>query len=182
MLYNLEDLLMKIGTPGVQETHGVEWHYFRSDVYGLAEVRLEAGGARLVAELRHVREPRADEGEKPRPDGLFVETCSLRAERGEAGLYAITRVAFDGMEYTAPEKAVTELALSVFHARALDISMRMAEQSINKSDICDALPDQAMSRAIFSRAAPPEATGFGVVVPFRPRRVAVPGYWGKSAR
>lgn len=181
MLYGLEDLLTKMGTPSVAETNGVEWHYFRSDVYGLAEVRLEAGGARLVAELRHVREARTEEGEKPRADGLFVESCSLRAERAEGGRYVVTRVAFDGLEYKSPDAAVTELALSVFHARALDISIRMAEQSINKSDICDVLPEQMPGRVLFARATPSTASRFGVVVPFRPRRAAPGGYCGKSA-
>jgi hypothetical protein len=178
MLYRLDELLTKMGAPEAREKGSAEWHYFRSNMSGLAEVRLEAGGERLVAELRHVRESR-EEDEIADLNGLFVETCSLRAERTEDGLYAVTRVAFDGTEYDGLNGGIVELALSVFHARALEISIRMIEQAFNKQDVLDPvfddiLPEQAGKlpvRTIFSSNAnaKKDSRFGGVVIPFRPR-------------
>src|SRR5690606_27824380 len=120
----------------------------------------------------------------------FVETFHLLAERAaRPGHYRVTRVAFDGDAYDNPQKAIMELALGVFHARALDISILMVEQTFNKDDILspgskdDIFAPQAQSSekrdfSFFATrpetpAAAPRKEGFGVVVPFRQRRLAV---------
>jgi hypothetical protein len=98
----------------------------------------------------------------------------------------VTRIAFDGENYGHPTKPIIELGLSVFHARALDISIRMMEQSFNKMDMLSA--DDAPAKnplsakakgqtlaqgfAAVEKAARSEgvtAESFGVVVPFRSR-------------
>jgi hypothetical protein len=175
MIYKLDELLTKMGAPEVIEKNRVEWHYFDkacNDLAGFAEVRLEAGGQRLVADLRHVRENYEDDHGDVHAQ--FEETFHLVAERAGPDRYKITRVAFDGANYSEPPRAVTELALSIFHARALDISILMVEQAFNKMDITDVAHEEEFPstgrRAIFSRLdSVPQRANFGVVLPFRPR-------------
>jgi hypothetical protein len=175
MIYKLDDLLTKMGAPEVQEKNRIEWHYFdkaHSDLAGYAEVRLEAGGQRLVADLKHMRENYEDD--HGNIHAQFEETFHLVAERAGPERYRIARVAFDGASYSDPPRAVTELALSIFHARALDISILMVEQAFNKMDITDVAEEAEFPahgrRAIFSRLdSVPQRANFGVVIPFRPR-------------
>ena len=175
MMYALEDLLKKMGTPEALERTRVEWHYFDkafSDLAGFAEVRIEGKGARVVAELRQVRENVADD------HGIVhaqvEESFRLVASRMPGGLYKIETLSFDGAEYANPPRNITELGLSVFHARALDISILMVEQMFNKHDITDvaAEPEEFVTgrRAIFARLdSVAQRASFGVVIPFRPR-------------
>jgi hypothetical protein len=143
MLYGLNELLTKLGAPEVKEKGEMSWHYFmprQEHLAGHASVRLENGGEHLVAELHHVQENVVDD------DGDVhvskTESFYLHAERtARPGYYRITRLAFDGDEYPKPAKSVIELALSIFHARALDISIRMVEQTFNKQDILDPAGD-----------------------------------------
>ncbi|MDE2337165.1 MAG: hypothetical protein KGL10_07625 [Alphaproteobacteria bacterium] len=176
MMYTLDELLMKMGTPETRERGQIRWHYFdRHDAAagGFAEVRLLDGGATLVAELRQWRSC-AIEGD---PAGDDVESLYLHARR-DGSRYAVTKIAFDGEEYPHPQKSVIELGLSIFHARALDISILMVEQAFNRDDIVHqplpALPDNArVSRAPRVPAQEPgmrkAEAQWGVVVPFRPR-------------
>ena len=91
----------------------------------------------------------------------------------------------DGEDYSNPQKGVIELGLSVFHARALDISIRMVEQVFNRQDIteqplsepqAEPKPDPARQfRAQFQQPqpqppAPIRKEEWGVVIPFRPRK------------
>lgn len=201
-MYLLKDLLTKLGAPEVEERGRIEWHYFtgdRRETASFAEVRMEAAGERLVAELKQVRENAEDDDgniQPQRTDRFFL--YAERTARPEH--YRVTRIVLDGIEHAKPSKAVCELGLSVFHARALDISIRMVEQAFNKQDMFDraeasiaahAWPErldgqrpessgEKVARAtapevrsyFLKRAAakkPPEAESFGVVVPFRPR-------------
>lgn len=177
MIYTLNELLTKMGAPEVREKNRIEWHYFdaaRSDLAGYAEVRLEAGGRRLVAELRHTRENYEDDHGDIHAQ--FEETFHLVAERAGPERYKITQLAFDGAEYAEPSRAVAELGLSMFHARALDISILMVEQMFNKQDITEAAEEPEFNyghKVIFSRLVAPPRASFGVVIPFRPREQRV---------
>lgn len=176
MLYSLHDLLIKMGAPEVRDRGQMEWHYFdkkKNALAGFAEIRLEAGGERLVAELRHLRENYTDDAGATHQ--AYTESFCLYAERtARPGHYRITRIALDGEEYASPSKAVIELGLSVFHARALDISIRMMEQVFNKQDILDApvtpapqaRPYKALKEKMMKEAA---VRPSAVIIPFRPR-------------
>lgn len=192
MIYRLEDLLSKMGAPEVRERQHIEWHYFdkkKNDLAGFAEIRLEAQGEKLVAELKRTRENYEDD--QGALHAQFVETFHLTAERtASPDRYRVTRIAFDGDVYDAPGKAIVELGLSVFHARALDISIKMVEQTFNKSDILTPpVPGERLDFGYFitsaeqpvakkqapaqAAAQAPRKEGFGVVVPFRQRKLAV---------
>ena len=173
MIYALNDLLMKMGAPEVKERGRIEWHYFdkiKNGLAGFAEIRLEAGGERLIAEMKHIRENYADDEGKLHP--VYTESFYLYAERtARAGYYRITKISLDGDDYSNPQKGVIELGLSVFHARALDISIRMVEQVFNKQDILEPIIDPTPKfRQLFT---PPKEVvvkeNWGVVIPFRPR-------------
>jgi hypothetical protein len=184
MLYSLHDLLIKMGAPEAREKGRMEWHYFdkkKNALAGFAEIRLEAGGERLTAEMRHLHENFSDE------DGAFhreyTESFYLYAERtARPGHYRVTKIALDGEEYANPSKGIVELGLSVFHARALDISIRMMEQVFNKQDILEPVttttaskaPRREFKREILQEAVAPKER-FGVVIPFRPRAAAPRG-------
>ena len=180
MLYSLHDLLIKMGAPEVREKGRMEWHYFdkkKNALAGFAEIRLEAGGERLTAEMRHLRHNYSDDTGKLHPE--YTETFYMYAERtARPGHYRITKISLDGDDYANPAKGIVELGLSVFHARALDISIRMMEQVFNKQDILDtAMPapsDRPLPRfqAVLKEDIAPKER-FGVVIPFRPR-AAVP--------
>jgi hypothetical protein len=177
MFYKLAEILTKMGAPEVQEKNRIEWCYFDKKSKGLAgyaKVNLEAGGQRLVADLRHSRENYEDDHGKIHEK--FEETFHLVAERAGPNIYKISSVSFDGKDYVDPPSAVTELALSIFHARALDISILMVEQTFNKQDITEPEHDIETElppfgrRAIFSRLDNvPRRADFGIVIPFRPR-------------
>ena len=181
MMYSLHDLLMKMGAPEVREKGRMEWHYFdkkKNALAGFAEIRLDAGGERLTAEMRHLRHNYSDD--EGRFHSAYTETFFLHAERtARPGHYRVTKLSLDGDDYPNPAKGIVELGLSVFHARALDISIRMMEQVFNKQDILDTAPAAAPSKQPLPRfksvlkddVAPKER--FGVVIPFRPR-AAVP--------
>jgi hypothetical protein len=175
MIYALNDLLMKMGASEVKTRGRIEWHYFDSAAdapAGFAEIRLGAGGAHLIAELKHIKENYEDDTGTRHP--TYTESFYLYAERTEnAGHYRIKKISFDGEDYSNPAKGVIELGLSLFHARALDISIRMIEQTFNKEDITAPreerplpLPAFAPRFALKREIAAP---GFGVVIPFRPR-------------
>lgn len=183
MMYRLEDLLAKMGAPEVRERQHIEWHYFdktKKDLAGYADIRLEAGGERLVAELKRTRENYEDD--HGNIHAQFVESFHLTAERAaRPDHYRVTRIAFDGDAYETPGKAIIELGLSVFHARALDISIAMVEQTFNKDDILSPqAPKERMDFGYFvtKPAAPvneaaPRKEGYGVVIPFRQRKLAM---------
>ena len=180
MMYSLHDLLIKMGAPEVREKGRMEWHYFdkkKNALAGFAEIRLDAGGERLTAEMRHLRHNYSDDAGKIHP--VYTETFYLHAERtARPGHYRVTKLSLDGDDYPSPAKGIVELGLSVFHARALDISIRMMEQVFNKQDILDTPTSQPASKplprfnpVLKEEVAPQER--FGVVIPFRPR-AAVP--------
>jgi hypothetical protein len=186
MIYTLDELLMKLGAPEVAERKNMSWHYFvprKEHLAGHASVRLEADGEYLVAEMHHVREDVMDD------DGEIhvskTESFYLYAERtARPGHYRINELAFDGDAYPKPSKSVAELALSIFHARALDISIRMVEQEFNKQDIMnpkDEAPQRrpALGASFVQRALQEKAmreieqqntSKNSNVVMFRPRR------------
>lgn len=182
MIYALNDLLQKMGAPEVREKGRIEWHYFdkiRNALGGFAEIRLEAGGERMIAEMKSIRENHTDDEGRLHP--VYTESFYLYAERtARAGHYRINKIVLDGDEYNNPQKGVIELGLSVFHARALDISIRMVEQVFNKQDIVEpasdplanslaALPPALLPRLRDMPATEPARESFGVVIPFRPR-------------
>jgi hypothetical protein len=178
MLYSLHDLLMKLGSPEVRERGRMEWHYFdkkKNALAGFAEIRLEAGGERLTAEMRHLRENYSDD--QGTVHAQYTESFYLYAERtARPGHYRITKISLDGDDYANPSKGIIELGLSVFHARALDISIRMMEQVFNKQDILDPaaapdlkLPPLPQYREMARKDAAQKPESFGVVIPFRPR-------------
>jgi hypothetical protein len=181
MMYSLHDLLTKMGAPEVREKGGMEWHYFdkkKNTLAGYAEIRLDAAGERLTAEMRHLRHNYSDDEGKLHPE--YTETFYLHAERtARPGHYRVTKLSLDGDDYPNPAKGIVELGLSVFHARALDISIRMMEQVFNKQDILDTVtvttgskqkPLPRFKPVLKEEIAPAER--FGVVIPFRPRAAA----------
>lgn len=174
MIYTLHDLLTKMGAPEAAEKGEIRWHYFdkkQAEIGGFAEVRLIDGGKCLVAELKHLRRDYEDDAGKTHT--TYIESFYLQARRSGAH-YKVTKIAFDGEEYPQPQKAIIELGLSIFHARALDISILMMEQSFNKQDILNPIVDEnaqfknipANIKEAFKREA------WGIVVPFRPRQQA----------
>jgi hypothetical protein len=172
MIYQLDDLLLKMGAPEVREKNHIEWHYFdkaRKDLAGFAEVRLEAGGQRLIAELKHTRENYEDDNGDVH--ATFTESFYLHAVRTGKDRYTVVKVAFDGEEYKDPARNIVELGLGIFHARALDISILMVEQTFNKQDILEPAeaPELHFKKAIFSKLEKAQRESFGVVIPFRPR-------------
>jgi hypothetical protein len=94
--------------------------------------------------------------------------------------FKVMKVAFDGEEYPQPQKSIIELGLSIFHARALDISILMIEQSFNKQDILCPVVDenpQFKNVPVFTKKDAFKKEDFkkeawGIVVPFRPRAEA----------
>lgn len=184
MIYALNELLTKMGAPEVRERGRIEWHYFdkaRNGIAGYAEIRLQAGGEELVAEMRHIRENFEDDEGRVHP--VYTESFYLYAERtARAGCYRVTKLSLDGEDYNTPQKGIVELGLSVFHARALDISVRMVEQVFNKQDITEprepprdpAARLKTMLAAKRAAKAPPREE-WGVVIPFRPRNAVHAG-------
>lgn len=176
MMYRLDDLLRKMGAPEVRERKHIEWHYFdkkHQDLAGFAEIRLEGAGERLVAELKRTRENYEDDhGET---HAQFVETFHLTAERAaRPDHFRITRISFDGDAYDNPQKAIIELGLSVFHARALDISILMVEQTFNKDDILAPAPEiRPQAGYVRARKEERRRQDSGVVIPFRQRKFAI---------
>lgn len=185
MIYDLNDLLKKMGVSEVSEKGRVVWHYFdkqKKTVAGFADIRLEAGGEILCAELQQIRENYEDDSGKIHP--TFVESFFFYAERtGNPSKYEVTRMTLDGADYQHPSKAIVELGLSVFHARALEISIRTVEQAFNKEDILETtITASPQSKRIIAQrkefprmpqhAVHPEQQ-MGVVVPFRPRNIGV---------
>lgn len=177
MFYALEELLAKMGVPEVKHRNRIEWHYFDetfTDLAGYAEVRLEEEGRRLVVEQSRTRENYEDD--HGNIHAQYEETFSMTAEHVGEDLYRVTNLSYDGNAWDTPPVPMVELALSVFHARALDISILMVEQNFNKQDIADIAAEEQPEgpfgrRAIFSRLddAPQRVASFGVVIPFRPR-------------
>lgn len=139
MIYDLQSLLSKMGAPEVREKGDISWHYFdaaKNRIAGAAEIRLEAGGERLIAELKHIRENVEDDNGKTHP--VYIDNFFMAAERtARPGHYRVIRMAFDGDVYDKPKQNIVELGLGIFHARALDISLRMVEQTFNKQDILE---------------------------------------------
>lgn len=200
MIYNLYDLLQKMGAPELRDRKRLEWYYFdktRNSLAGHAEIRLEAGGEFLVAELKRYGQ-NTGQGDA----ALAEESFFLYAERtARPDHYRVTRLSFDGQDYGHPTPPIVELGLGVFQSRALDISIRMVEQTFNREDMltppaADDLSDIAslvtspptaadVGPAEGARKLPrrrvitqegvrfPEKTtqqeAYGVVVPFRPR-------------
>ncbi|MEZ0262097.1 MAG: hypothetical protein ACAH80_13900 [Alphaproteobacteria bacterium] len=182
MMYSLHDLLLKMGAPEAREKGRMEWHYFdrkKNALAGFAEIRLEAGGERLVAEMRHIRENHTDDNGRTHAE--YTESFYFHAERtARPAHYRVTKISLDGDDYSQPQKAIVELGLSVFHARALDISVRMVEQVFNKQDILTPPPSADITpkmRKLAAASAPqkplPKKEEWGVVIPFRPRTVPV---------
>lgn len=179
MLYALNDLLLKMGAPEAAEKGRISWHYFdteESEMAGSAEIKMIDGGNALTAELKHLR--RNYEDDAGRVHSAYEESFYLHAEKNGA-YYNVTKIAFDGEEYSHPQKAVVELGLSIFYARALDISILMVEQMFNKQDIFNAveMPKAAVAElpkmmvpAHVQKALKKET--WGVVIPFPVRRAA----------
>jgi len=176
MIYHLNELLTKMGAPEAREKPRLEWYYFDetgSEIAGYADIRFDLGGERLVAELKA---PRTAEEIDTAPDAATHDRFHMVAERTARPFYfRITEITFDGETYTRPSKAIIELGLSLFHARALDISIRMVEQSFNKEDMLE-MKDEDPRKGLRNipvrrRAAETPAETFGVVIPFRPRNL-----------
>jgi len=178
MIYHLHELLTKMGAPEVREKTRLQWHYCDAEsgaVEGFADIRLEAGGERLVAELQALR---SDTEQEQSPDTAAEDRFYLLAERtARPNYFRVLHISFDGETYTRPSRGVVELGLSLFHARALDISIRMVEQSFNKQDMLEDRSDMpSQSRLMIPvrlRESVKPAESFGVVIPFRPRSVAL---------
>lgn len=178
MMYHLHELLTKMGAPELREKYRLHWHYCDADsgnVAGFADIRLEAGGERLVAELKALR---SDDEQSESPDPSREDHFHLMAERtARPDYFRVLEIRFDGEVYTRPSRSVVELGLSLFHAKALDISIRMMEQTFNKQDVLDSTGDDLLFETRPTAAArqplPPKepAKSFGVVVPFRPRHI-----------
>lgn len=134
MSYSLTELLAKLGAPEVEETEHVRWSYFKTkntEIAGFAEIRLEDDGQRLVAELRHWKQDTTGNHD-PDTDRAW-ESFYLHAVRPTPdGRFTVTRLSFDDEDYTYPAKAIVELGASVFHARALEISIQMMEQAFRQ--------------------------------------------------
>jgi hypothetical protein len=169
MIYDLQDLLIKMGAPEVRQRQRIEWRYFdpiTGTLTGHAAIRLEANGAVLAADLKHERTQYEDDD--GRIHDRFIETFQMHAVQLNNGRFKIERICFDGAEYSQPSRPIIELGLSIFHARALDISVMMVEQEFNKMDILsrDTVPQPVVFPA---RPAAVQQQGNGVVVAFRPR-------------
>ena len=174
MIYTLNDLLTKMGAPETKEKGHIRWHYFdkmNDEIGGFAEVRLVDGDNVLVAEMKHLhRDYEDDMGAQHR---TYEESFYLQAQK--VGMhYKIVKLVLDGEEYLHPQKSIIELGMSIFHSRALDISILMVEQSFNKQDILrpiiDETPHFANIPVNIKSSFKKEA--WGVVVPFRPRQQA----------
>lgn len=175
MIYALHDLLIKMGAPEVAERGRIAWHSFNDDgmsLKGSAHIQLDAGGERLTAELRNIRENYEDDDGRYHP--VYEESFHLTAVRtARPDHYRVVAVALDGEVYERPQKSIIELGLSVFHARALEISILMVEQAFNKEDIFNAAESTRRLEKLFvAKAAPKKQESWGVVVPFRPRSKA----------
>lgn len=175
MIYTLHDLLGKMGAPEAKEKGRIEWHYFNEDktsIAGRAEIRIEAGGERLIAEInRTCANYEDDEG---RLHAVYDDRFYLAAERtARPNHYRITVLTFDGIQYERPTKAVIELGLSIFHARALNTNMRMIEQTFNKQDIVEqAVQTEAVFKNYFMKKRTKKETAPScVVIPFPSRPV-----------
>jgi hypothetical protein len=178
VIYTLQDILQKLGAPEVEEKCRVEWHFFskdKRDLAGAASVRLEHGGDRLIAELKRTHDTFEDDNGQVHAN--YTDSFYLAAERtARPGHYRITTLSFDGTVYDRPRKAVVELALSMFHAKALDISIAMINQAFNKQDILErqiaAEMDQAQAvKKYFAQRREKEKETekkktHGVVIPF----------------
>lgn len=201
MIYHLRDLLQKMGAPELRDRKRLEWYYFdraTSQIAGFAEIRLEAGGEFLVAELK-----RYQDGQDMQESFFMYAERTARPEH-----YRVTRMTFDGQDYGHPTKPIIEMGLGVFHSRALDISIRMIEQTFNKGDMLEPVeaPAPAQKPAPVAATPAPVAPGisgvkkardrkrvrtieqqpmqapektalqeaYGVVVPFRPRVAPAP--------
>ena len=180
MMYTLDELLMKMGAPEARERGQMRWHYFdktSEEVGGYAEVRLLDGGEGLVAEMKQLRPAYAADDIKKDDvtkdeEHPYSESLYLYARR-TGTRYAVTKIAFDGEEYPHPRKSIIELGLSIFHARALDISILMVEQAFNRQDIVIPTAEPAPMPSFSAMVMPPrkefKKEAWGVVVPFRPR-------------
>jgi hypothetical protein len=152
----------------------MRWHYFDKnggEIAGFAEIRLFDNGKHLTAELQHLRRNYEDDEGNVHPS--FTESFYLHAEKTGL-LYNITKIALDGEEYGRPARSVIELGLSLFHARALDISIRMVERSFNKQDILEPVAgtDTPFKNIPVRAKEHLKKDGWGMVVPFRPRQTA----------
>ena len=165
MIYHLRELLKKMGAPDLGDKRRLEWYYFdkaRNQLAGFAEIRLEAGGEFLVAELKRYQDNHIDDNGKKHE--RFEESFFLYAERtARPDHYRVTRLSFDGEDYGHPTKPIIELGLGVFHARALDISIRMVEQTFNKGDMLEttefsAPANEAPKKPVVLAPAPPPPT------------------------
>jgi hypothetical protein len=171
MIYTLNELLTKMGAPEAREKGSLRWHSFdkdKSEITSFAEIRVIDDGRRLIAELQRLRHNYEDDAGTVHP--VYIETFYMHAEAiGEK--FKVTKVAFDGEEYADPQRSIIELGLSIFHSRALDISILMVEQAFNKQDILRPIIDERPQfRNIPTRTrAPLKKESWGVVVPFRPR-------------
>ena len=177
MMYTLDELLMKMGAPEAKEKGQMRWHYFdraggntSDELGGYAEVRLLDGGEGLVAEMKQLRNVIVDDGARG-AEKLYSESLYMYAQRTAGARYAVTKIAFDGEEYPHPRKSIIELGLSIFHARALDISILMVEQAFNRQDIVIPAAETRLPKISPLPGATPflKKEAWGVVVPFRPR-------------
>ncbi len=172
MKYTLDELLMKMGAPEVQEKGVVSWHYFDKEgdgAGGFAEVRLADSGKFLIAEMTYLRQSDPEES-VIKWQHVCHENFYLCAEKVGAR-YRVVKISFDGAAYPHPTKAIIELGLSIFYARALDISILMMEQSFNKQDmLCPAVAERSPAALKpFQITEPPNKEAWGIVIPFRPR-------------
>jgi hypothetical protein len=175
MLYSLNDLLIKMGAPEVRERGAIHWHYFnkdQSDIAGFAEIKLIEKGMHLIAELKNICHDYEDDAGHRHP--VYTESFYLHAEN-IGGKYNVTKISIDDGDFVHPEKSVIELGLSLFHARALNISILMVEQSFNKQDMfvpATGEPSQLKIVPLALKSAF-KKQAWGMVVPFRSRQEAV---------
>lgn len=178
MVYRLQELLTRLGAPDTLEKDHVEWHYFDAqgfDLAGCAEVRMEASGGRLVAEIRHSHQEREDD--QGLFDAQFTQAFYMSAVLIGRDMYTITKIRLNGREYLHPSRAVVDKGFDIFHARASTFNATQVDQSSKTDDksVPSSAFDPLCRRAMFSRmmpAAPLCHETFGVVIPFRPRQPA----------
>lgn len=139
MHMKLEDLLLKLGVPEVEDTGRQRFHYTDKDdaeVGGFADVRMEGQGQYLTADLKHWRKGVMEDEGHVVPS--LIQSVHVRATRlGQSDLFDVTEVGFDGTTYRPCPRPMIELACAIFHARALDISMRQANHMFNHDPLKD---------------------------------------------
>lgn len=172
MHMTLEDLLVKLGVPEVLESGTQRWHYTDEkdpDVGGFAEVRLEAKGKQLVAELKHWRKNMLTEDGVCEP---MLQTAHLRATRvGDTDRFSVTEAGFDGSVYRPCPRPMLELTCAIFHARAIDINTRMVNAAFRaEADAMDHVREEILAGEMPAPRRSARRSTDGIVIPFQAAR------------